>query len=154
MNSFRLTEEEKKEILGQHNKMKIMMEQTNTVTTPSSPVASDTPAAVATPEVATNPKPFDDTPAPMPDAPTNRVDIIKAIQQKLKDHYKMNLGKSGVDGKYGPNTASAIAKALKTNPSQRTGGVEVQSQIQPAGIIQPKAAPTPTASTTIQQPVK
>jgi N-acetylmuramoyl-L-alanine amidase len=82
-----------------------------------------------------------------PPYPPEQVDAVKALQTKLEE-LGYDVGNTGVDGKYGPRTARAVAAYMRDFNVQNTnqGRSIDNSEIQAMQTREPVENPTPTGN--------
>jgi len=82
-----------------------------------------------------------------PPYPPEQVDAVKALQTKLEE-LGYSVGSTGIDGKYGPRTARAVAAYMRDFNVQNTdqGRSIDNSEIQAMQTREPVENPTPTGN--------
>ena len=77
-----------------------------------------------------------------PPYPPTATEAVKALQSKLQE-LGYSVGSTGVDGKYGPRTARAVAAYKKDNNIQSDSGVMSAAEVTAMSTASPVANPTP-----------
>jgi peptidoglycan hydrolase-like protein with peptidoglycan-binding domain len=77
-----------------------------------------------------------------PPYPPTATEAVKALQSKLQE-LGYSVGSTGVDGKYGPRTARAVAAYKKDNNIQSDSGVMTAAEVTAMSTASPVANPTP-----------
>ena len=77
-----------------------------------------------------------------PPYPPTDTEAVKALQSKLQG-LGYSVGNTGLDGKYGPRTARAVAAYKKDNNIQSDSGVMSAAEVTAMSTASPVANPTP-----------
>ena len=77
-----------------------------------------------------------------PPYPQEDIEAVKALQSKLQG-LGYSVGNTGLDGKYGPRTARAVAAYKKDNNIQSDSGVMSAAEVTAMSTASPVANPTP-----------
>ena len=77
-----------------------------------------------------------------PPYPPTATEAVKALQSKLQG-LGYSVGNTGIDGKYGPRTARAVAAYKKDNNIQSDSGVMTAAEVTAMSTASPVANPTP-----------
>ena len=80
-----------------------------------------------------------------PPYPPEDIEAVKALQSKLQG-LGYSVGNTGLDGKYGPRTARAVAAYKKDNNIQSDSGVMSAAEVTAMSTASPVATPTSTGN--------
>ena len=80
-----------------------------------------------------------------PPYPQEDIEAVKALQSKLQG-LGYSVGNTGLDGKYGPRTARAVAAYKKDNNIQSDSGVMSAAEVTAMSTASPVATPTSTGN--------